>query len=30
VPFGFTGKIEKLTVMVEPPKLTPDDQAKLG
>jgi len=29
VPFSFTGKIAKLVVTVEPPKLTPADQAKL-
>jgi hypothetical protein len=29
VPFPFTGKIDKLTVSVEPPKLTPDDIEKL-
>jgi arylsulfatase len=30
VPFKFTGKIDKLTVSVEPPKLTPEDQKKLA
>jgi arylsulfatase A-like enzyme len=29
VPFAFTGKIDKLAVSVEPPKLTPDDVKKL-
>ena len=29
VPFAFTGKIDKLTISVEPPKLTPDDEKKL-
>jgi arylsulfatase A-like enzyme len=29
VPFKFTGKIEKLTISVEPPKLTPADVEKL-
>jgi hypothetical protein len=29
VPFAFTGKIDKLTFAIEPPKLTPDDQKKL-
>jgi hypothetical protein len=29
VPFAFTGKIDKLTISVEPPKLTPDDVKKL-
>ncbi|MGO9133429.1 MAG: arylsulfatase [Methylovirgula sp.] len=29
VPFKFTGKIDKLTVSVEPPKLTPADEEKL-
>lgn len=28
-PFRFTGKINKLTISVEPPKLTPDDMKKL-
>jgi len=28
-PFAFTGKINKLTVSVEPPKLTPEDVKKL-
>jgi len=30
VPFRFTGVINKLTVTVEPPRLTPDDEAKLA
>jgi arylsulfatase len=29
VPFAFTGKIDKLTITVEPPKLTRDDEQKL-
>ncbi len=29
VPFAFTGKIDKLTVAVEPPVLTADDKQKL-
>jgi arylsulfatase len=29
VPFAFTGKIDKLTITVEPPKLTPEDEKKL-
>jgi arylsulfatase len=29
VPFVFTGKIDKLTISVEPPKLTPEDEKKL-
>jgi arylsulfatase len=29
VPFTFTGKLNKLTISVEPPKLTPEDQRKL-
>jgi hypothetical protein len=29
VPFAFTGKIDKLTIALEPPKLTPDDLQKL-
>jgi arylsulfatase A-like enzyme len=29
-PFTFTGKINKLTVSVEPPKLTPQDEKKLS
>jgi arylsulfatase A-like enzyme len=29
VPFAFTGKIDKLTISVAPPKLTPDDVQKL-
>lgn len=29
VPFRFTGKINKLTITVEPPQLTPDDRKKL-
>jgi hypothetical protein len=30
VPFTFTGKLNKLTISVEPPKLTPDDEKKLA
>ncbi len=29
VPFKFTGKINKLTVALDPPKLTPEDEKKL-
>jgi hypothetical protein len=29
VPFAFTGKIDRLTIAVDPPKLTPDDVKKL-
>jgi hypothetical protein len=29
VPFRFTGKIDKLTISVEPPKLTPEDEKRL-
>jgi arylsulfatase len=29
IPFAFTGKIDKLTFTLEPPKLTPDDIQKL-
>ena len=29
VPFGFTGKIDKLTIAVEPAKLTPEDTRRL-
>ena len=29
VPFGFTGKIDKLTIAVEPPVLTDEDKKKL-
>jgi len=29
VPFKFTGKIDKLTISVEPPKLTPEDEKRL-
>ena len=29
VPFTFTGKLNKLTISVEPPKLTPEDEKKL-
>jgi arylsulfatase len=30
IPFTFTGMINKLTVSVEPPKLTPEDEKKLS
>ena len=30
VPFTFTGKLNKLTISVEPPKLTPEDEKKLS
>ena len=29
VPFAFTGRIDKLTISVDPPKLTPEDERKL-
>jgi arylsulfatase len=29
VPFAFTGKIDKLTIALDPPKLMPDDEKKL-
>jgi hypothetical protein len=29
VPFAFTGNLNKLTISVEPPKLTPEDEKKL-
>jgi hypothetical protein len=29
VPFNFTGKINKVTIVLDPPKLTPDDVEKL-
>jgi arylsulfatase len=29
VPFKFTGKIDKLTIKLEPPVLTPEDIKKL-
>jgi arylsulfatase len=30
IPFTFTGKINKLTISVDPPKLTPEDEKKLA
>jgi len=30
VPFTFTGKIDKLTIALDPPKLTPEDEKKLS
>jgi arylsulfatase len=30
VPFPFMGKIDKVTIALDPPKLTPDDQKKLS
>jgi arylsulfatase len=30
IPFVFNGKIDKVTISVDPPKLTPDDQKKLS
>jgi hypothetical protein len=30
VPFAFTGTINKLTIALEPPKLTPEDEKKLA
>ena len=29
IPFKFAGGIDKLTITLEPPKLTPDDVRKL-
>jgi arylsulfatase len=29
VPFAFTGKIDRLTIALDPPKLSPDDAQKL-
>jgi len=29
IPFAFTGKIDKLTIALDPPKLTPADIKKL-
>jgi arylsulfatase len=29
VPFAFTGKINKITLTIDPPKLTPEDEKKL-
>jgi hypothetical protein len=29
IPFNFTGKIDELTVTLDPPQLTPDDVARL-
>jgi hypothetical protein len=29
IPFKFTGKIDKVTIVLEPPKLTPEDVKKL-
>jgi hypothetical protein len=29
IPFAFTGKIDKITIVVERPKLTPEDEKKL-
>jgi arylsulfatase A-like enzyme len=30
IPFAFTGKIDKLTFAIDPPKLTPEDEKKLS
>ena len=30
VPFTFTGTIDKLTIALDPPKLTPEDEKKLS
>lgn len=30
LPFAFTGRIDRLTIALEPPKLTPDDEKKLS
>jgi hypothetical protein len=29
IPFKFTGKIDKITIKLEPPKLSPEDVKKL-
>jgi len=29
VPFAFTGKINQLTIRLDPPKLSPEEKAKL-
>jgi hypothetical protein len=29
VPFNFTGQINKVTIVLDPPKLTPEDVKKL-
>jgi arylsulfatase len=29
IPFKFTGRIDKLTITLDPPKLTPEDVQKL-
>lgn len=29
VPFNFTGKINNVTIVLDPPKLTPEDVKKL-
>jgi len=29
VPFNFNGKINKVTIVLDPPKLTPEDVQKL-
>ena len=29
IPFKFTGKIDKITIKLEPPKLSPEDIKKL-
>ena len=29
IPFAFTGKLDKVTITLEPPKLTPEDVKKL-
>ena len=29
VPFEFTGKLDKLTISIERPKLTPEDEKRL-
>jgi arylsulfatase len=28
VPFKFTGKLDKLTLKIDPPRLTPEDEKK--
>jgi hypothetical protein len=30
IPFAFTGRIDKLTFAIDPPKMTPEDEKKLS
>lgn len=30
IPFAFNGKIDKLTISLDPPKLTPEDRRRLA